>query len=356
MTHLTARTLKILMAGLIASALISGCGKKAGEDATPETAETSAAVTANPAMADRKVGICLSSASDAGQGKLGDALTEALIARGFNAENISVTDAGASSDSLAQQADAFISTPVDVLIVSPVQSADMPSLTDKAAAAKIPLIYINTFPEEGEQARWEDGLAVTFAGPSAGARGRAQGALAAEMTLEVLDVNGNGAIDYVLVNVDSSLPETRADSEALMKVLEETCTVNCLDELSAYGDRVTARQAAENALGQFGTQAELFVCENDTMALGAADAAAGSGRTVGTDLFIIGGNASKGGAEAVQAGTISGTVTRDLAGEAAKAAEAAEGYLAGTYTAHMSECDHMRVTAENAQEALARLG
>lgn len=355
MKHMTARTLKLFVAGLMAAALISGCGKKGGEEAQPEAAETAAVETANADLAGRPVGICLGSAADAEQASLREALTEALTARGFSAENISVTDADGSSARLAEQVDAFISAPVDVLIVLPARAEDVAAITDKASAAEIPLIYMDTFPDDGERARWEAGLRVTFVGPDAGAKGRAQGQLAADLTLAVLDANGNGAIDYVLVNGDTALPETRASADALMKTLEETCTVNCLDELTAFGDRVTARQVAGNALGQFGTQAELIICGNDNMALGAADAAAESGRGVGTDLFIIGGDAARGGIEAVQAGTISGTVARDLSAEAAKAAEAASGYLAGTYSAHLSVGEFMRVTAENAQDALARL-
>lgn len=356
MNHMTARTMNIIMTGLIAAVLLAGCGKSGGKAPESGAAETAAVETANPALAGRPVGICLGQAADGDQARLRDALTEALTARGFSAESISVTDAGGSSDRLAEQADAFISSPVDILIVLPARAEDMAAITDKAGSAEIPLIYMETFPEDGEQARWEAGLQVTFAGPDAGAKGRAQGQLAADMTLAVLDVNGNGAIDYVLVNGDTALPETMTGSDALMKALEENCTVNCLDELAAYGDRVTARQVTANALGQFGPQAEIIICGNDNMALGAADAAAESGRKVGTDLFIIGGDAAKGGIEAVQAGTISGTVTRDYAGEAAKAAEAAAGYLEGTYSGHLSVCEYRRVTAENAQDALARLG
>ena len=88
------------------------------------------------------------------------------------------------------------------------------------------------------------------------------------------------------------------------------------------------------------------------MALGALQAIQSAGRTVGTDIFLVGVDALSEALEDVVAGTMTGTVFNDHFSQSHGAADAAINYLTGAGNEHYIGCDYVKVTKDNAQEIL----
>ena len=88
------------------------------------------------------------------------------------------------------------------------------------------------------------------------------------------------------------------------------------------------------------------------MALGALQAIDAAGRTVGTDIYLVGVDALSEALEDVIAGTMTGTVFNDHFSQSHSAADAAIRFLNGEKNDYYIGCDYVKATSENAQEIL----
>ena len=86
---------------------------------------------------------------------------------------------------------------------------------------------------------------------------------------------------------------------------------------------------AANALAQFGDKIDVIFCNNDGMALGAYQAIVAAGRTVGTDIYLVGVDALPECVQMVKDGTMTGTVLNDHIGQSHTAVDAAVKYIMG---------------------------
>ena len=84
------------------------------------------------------------------------------------------------------------------------------------------------------------------------------------------------------------------------------------------GQEITA-----NALVKFGDAIEVVFANNDAMALGASQAIAAAGRTVGEDIYLVGVDALEEAKQLVKDGEMTGTVLNDHIGQSHTAVDAA---------------------------------
>ena len=91
------------------------------------------------------------------------------------------------------------------------------------------------------------------------------------------------------------------------------------------------------------------------MALGALQAIQSVGRTVGTDIFLVGVDALSEALEDVVAGTMTGTVFNDHFSQAQSAGDIAVQMLAGEAVDTVNMVDYIKVTKDNAADILALL-
>ena len=148
-----------------------------------------------------------------------------------------------------------------------------------------------------------------------------------------------------------NVPQYR--TEYSVKALEDAgLEVNCLSDQVGNWQQDQAQQIVANALGQYGNDVEVVFCNNDAMALGALQAIQSAGRTVGTDIYLVGVDALSEALEDVLAGTMTGTVFNDHFSQSHSAADAAINYLSGAGNEHYIGCDYVKVTKDNAQEIL----
>jgi len=328
------------------------------------TAAMALSAFAVPAMAeetvdlsDKKVGVCIYQFADNFMSLYRAELERYLIEQGFSAENIQIQDGANDQATQTGQIDAFIADGVDVLIVNPVTPGSANVITDKAVEAGIPLVYINREPDAEEEARWADGdLNVTYVGADARQSGTMQGEIITDLGLEAVDFNGNGKIDYIMIEGDPENVDAQYRTEYSIKALEDAgFEVNCVDDQVGMWDQSKGNELVANSLAMYGDEIEVVFCNNDAMALGALQAIQAAGRTVNEDIYLVGVDALTEALEDIIAGTMTGTVFNDHIAQADGAADAAINYLNGTGNEHYIGCDYVKATAENAEDILALL-
>lgn len=364
---------KKLMSAILATAMIAtlmtGCGNKETPASAPAAdtpaanteapaAETPAADTEAPAasgdLADKKVGVCIYQFSDNFMTLFRTELENYLISQGFSKDNIKIVDGANDQATQSGQIDNFIAEGVDVLIINPVNSSSAETITDKVVGANIPLVYINREPAADEEKRWADnGWNVTYVGCDARQSGTFQGEMIVDLGLEKIDMNGNGKVDYIMVEGDPENVDAQYRTEFSVKALTDAgLEVECLSDQVGNWQQDQAQSIVANALAQYGNDVEVVFCNNDAMALGALQAIQAAGRTVGQDIYLVGVDALSEALENVLAGTMTGTVFNDHFSQSHSAADAAINYLTGAGNDYYIGCDYVKVTQDKAQEVL----
>jgi methyl-galactoside transport system substrate-binding protein len=365
------KVLSLLLATAMVATMAAGCGSSSSSsssDSSSSSASSDAAVSTeaeataeavteaagNSDLADKKVGVCIYQFSDNFMTLFRTELESYLVEQGFDASNITIADGANDQATQTGQIDNFIADGVDVLIINPVNSSSAETITDKVVDAGIPLVYINREPDEAEEARWEENdWDVTYVGCDARQSGTFQGELIADLGLDAVDFNGNGAIDYIMVEGDPENVDAQYRTEYSVQALQDAgFEVNCLSDQVGNWAQDQAQSIVANALGQYGDDIEVVFCNNDAMALGALQAIEAAGRTVGEDIYLVGVDALSEALEDVMAGTMTGTVFNDHISQSHAAADAALAYLTGAGNEHYIGCDYVKVTTDNAQEIL----
>lgn len=371
------KVVSLFLAAAMVATMAAGCGnggteqasntdtttdKAASDNTTADvTADTgaadaadAAADTANGDLADKKVGVCIYQFSDNFMTLFRGELENYLVEQGFSKDNITIVDGANDQATQTGQIDNFIAEGVDVLIINPVNSSSAETITDKVVAAEIPLVYINREPEEAEEQRWEENKwDVTYVGCDARQSGTFQGEMIVDLGLEKVDLNGDGKIQYVMVEGDPENVDAQYRTEFSVKALTDAgLEVECLSDQVGNWQQDQAQQIVANALGQYGTDVEVVFCNNDAMALGALQAIDSAGRVVGEDIYLVGVDALSEALENVISGKMTGTVFNDHFSQSHSAADAAIAFLSGVDNEYYIGCDYIKVTQSNAQEIL----
>lgn len=330
-------------------------------DSTQAAASTTAAAASEAAgstdLADKKVGVCIYQFSDNFMTLFRTELESYLESLGFSADNISIVDGANDQATQTNQIQNFITEGVDVLIINPVNSSSAATITDMVVEAGIPLVYINREPDADEEQRWADNdWDVTYVGCDARQSGTFQGEIIADLD-DHGDLNGDGKISYIMIEGDPENVDAQYRTEYSIKALTDAgYEVECLDDEVGNWQQDQAQTLVANALAKYGDQIEVVFCNNDAMALGALQSIQAAGRTVGTDIYLVGVDALSEALEDVSAGTMTGTVFNDHISQSHNAADAAVNYLTGAGNEHSIQCDYVKVTAENVADIQALLG
>lgn len=333
------KVIALLLITAILMASITGCGSSSLGDAD---------------LSKMKVGVCIYEFSDNFMTLFREELEDYLIDQGFSQENIIIVDAANNQETQTEQIDKFIADKVDVLIVNPVNTSFAETITNKAVKARIPLVYINREPDAAEEERWQDnGWNVTYVGNDARQSGTFQGEMIIELGLETVDLNGDGVIQYIMVEGDPESNATRYRTEYSVKALTDAgFQVECLSNQVGNWQQDQAQQIVADALEQYGNDIEVVFCNNDAMALGALQSIEAAGRTVGTDIFLVGVDALSEALENILAGKMTGTVFNDHITQSHMAADAAITFINGGTNAYYIDSGYVKVTSDNVQKIL----
>ena len=367
------KLVSLLTVSAMTMAMLVGCGQTAAETATEapatetateapaaETAETAAEAVAETAgnadLADKKVGVCIYQFADNFMTLFRTELENYLVSQGFSKDNITIVDGANDQATQTNQIQNFITQGVDVLIINPVNSSSAATITDLVVGADIPLVYINREPDADEEARWSaNSWNVTYVGCDARQSGTMQGEIIVDLGQDKVDLNGDGKIQYIMIEGDPENVDAQYRTEFSVKALEDAgWTVDCLDDQVGNWDQATAQQLVANSLSAH-PETEVVFCNNDAMALGALQSIEAAGRKVGEDIYLVGVDALTEALEDVLAGTMTGTVFNDHIAQSHGAADAAINYITGAGNDYYIGCDYVKVTTDNAQSVLDSL-
>ena len=369
--RMTKKVTAMALASMMALSL-AGCGSSsttATTAAATEAATTAAAAASEAAtkaaeaaattdVADKKVGISIYKFDDnfmtLYRTELVRYLTEDL---GFKAENVVVQDGKGDQAEQTNQIQNFITQGVDVLIINPVNSSSAETITDMVVEAGIPLVYINREPDASEEQRWADNnWDVTYVGCDARQSGTMQGEIISDLGLDAIDKNGNGKVDYIMVEGDPENVDAQYRTEFSVKALTDAgMEVEELSKQRGDWDQAKAQQIAQDALNQYGDKIEVIFCNNDAMALGALQAIEAAGRKVNEDIYLVGVDALTEAVQNVIDGKQTGTVFNNHFAQAQAASDIAVKFLSGEKVDAVNMVNYEKVTKDNAQEILDML-
>ncbi len=336
---------------IMALAVLSGCSTSKSSFSSKEKQGQSE--SNNIDVSGLTFGVCIYQLSDNFMHQFSDETVKYLTSLGVPDSNITVCDAENNKDTQLSQVEKLIEEKVDALIINPVNTGIVHTMTDKASASGIPVIYINREPEASEEIRWEDySLNVTYVGCDARQSGIYQGELLLELGISVIDKNSDNSIRYFLIEGAPENIDARYRSEYSVATLNnEGWNMDCLYTAVADWDSIKAKEMVGNALTTY-PDVELIICNNDAMAMGAIEALGAHGLTPGKDVYVIGVDALPQAISMVEDGRLVGTVFNDYISQSHSAVDAALRYIEGKSNEHFIGCDYIKVNKENAKDIL----
>ena len=221
---------------------------------------------------------------------------------------VSISDAQESQNTQNEQIDRFLSLGYDVLCVNLVDRTDAARVVDKAREADVPLVFFNREPVQEDIDAWDKDYYV-------GSDARQSAQLQAQIVLDLwesdpaaLDRNGDGVLQYMMLEGESRHQDAVIRTEVSVQTLREAgVPLERVESGIANWDRNQAAALTESALLEY-PEIELILCNNDDMALGAADAVERLGLEFSN---IVGIDGTPQGVEAVDQGRLLGTVVMD---------------------------------------------
>lgn len=263
--------------------------------------------------------------------------------------NVTIVDGKGDMAEQTNQVDTFLAQGVDALIVNLVQSSSAATITEKCKSADVPVVYINREPAAEDMAAWDK---ICYVGADARQSGTYQGEIVRDLP-DHGDANGDGVVSYVMIMGDPENVDAQYRTEFSIKALTDAgIQVEELFNQRGDWDQNKGQELAATALSQFGDKIDVIFCNNDAMALGAAQAIEGAGRVVGENIYLLGVDALDECVEMVNAGTMTGTVLNDHVGQSHAAVDAAIKYINGELIGSAADAsnyvwvDYQKVTKE----------
>lgn len=218
---------------------------------------------------------------------------------------LNISRANGSQREQTKQIERYIALGYDAICVNLVDRTDASQLIDMTQAEGIGLVFFNREPVKEDILRADN---VYYVGSDARETARKQGEAVIEAYTKYgaqIDKNQDGVLQYVMLEGEMGHQDTILRSEYVLQTIEESgIQLEKLDAVSADWLRSRAETITENWIQNLDTPIELVLCNNDDMALGAADAL----EQAGQQAAIFGIDATPAGQAAVQDGRLCATV------------------------------------------------
>ena len=259
--------------------------------------------------------------------------------------NLQVEDA---TDDVAKQLDQinnFIASGVDAIIVNAVDTNATEAMSNAAAAANVPLVYVNRQPINMDTL--PDGQAFVASNEIE------SGTLAAFQMCRQLRGEGKsgGATAYVLMGQLSNQAAVQRTKDFHDVIGMDMCNfITIIDEQTANWSRDEAQDLMTNWISS-GEPFDAVFGNNDEMAIGAIQAMKAAG--ISMDDVVVGGvDATSDALLSMQAGDMDVTVFQDLAGQGAGSIDTALALIKGEEVDKTVFIPFKLVTPENISEFL----
>ena len=233
-----------------------------------------------------------------------------------NGIGVQIEDAQNDVAKQLDQINNFIASGVKAIIVNPVDTSATQAMSDAAAKANIPLVYVNRQPINVDTLPDNQAFVASNEVDS--------GTLETiEVCRQLKEAGKEEANAYVIMGELSNQAAVQRTQDIMDVIGGPDCGVkiNILDKQTSNWNRDEAQNLMTNWLST-GTKFDAVIANNDESAIGAIQAM----KAAGTDMkaVVVGGvDATQDALAAMQAGDLDVTVFQDAAGQGAGALDAA---------------------------------
>ncbi len=281
--------LAIFLAGMMA---VGGCGRSTSPGPTPPTSAESKPMV---------IGVSLLNLSS----EFIVMLDRAMRAKAEDLKvRLIVNDAQRSAERQIQQVESFINQRVDVIILNPCEVEASSPAVDKAVAAGIPIINVNS------ETRSEPTAFV-------GSRDEESGQIALEYLAGRLQGKGNLLMMHGFMGQAAQLKRDQGAHDVMKRYPD----LKLLADQTAEWDRVKAVTLMENWIQSFGGKINAVFAQNDEMGMGAVIALEQA--KMKDQVLVASVDAIADALQAVKQGRLDATVFQDARGQGGTAVELA---------------------------------
>jgi len=220
---------------------------------------------------------------------------------------VDIVDAQNSQATCNDKVDLFITKKVTAMAINPVDRAACGVIIDKAKKANIPLVLFNREPFKEDMAKWNK---VYYVGAIAEQSGTMEGQLVVDY-FKAHPTKDN-VIHYVMLKGEPGHQDAELRTKFSIKAITDAgFKVEKVAEDTGMWDRVKGQEKMAAFLAT-GKQIDVVLANNDDMALGAIEALKAAGYFKGDKYMpVVGVDATAPGCQALQDGTMLGTVLND---------------------------------------------
>ena len=225
---------------------------------------------------------------------------------------VEIVDSQNSQPTQNDKIDLFITKKTDALLINPVDRTAAGVIIDKAKTADIPVVFLNREPLPDDMKKWDKVYYV-------GAKAEESGTMSGELIVDYwkahpeADKNKDGVLQYVMLKGEPGHQDAELRTQFSIEAIEAAgIKVEKVAEDTAMWDRVKGQEKMAAFLGANGDKIEAVLANNDDMALGAIEALKAAGYFKGDKYMpVVGVDATAPAIEALQDGTMLGTVLND---------------------------------------------
>ncbi|WP_439562836.1 sugar ABC transporter substrate-binding protein [Roseinatronobacter sp.] len=268
------------------------------------------------------------------------------MAAGMDGVTLQVEDAQNDVARQLDQINNFVASGVDAIIVNPVDTSATVAMSNAAASAGVPLVYVNRQPINVDELPENQAFVASNEIES--------GTLAAFEACKLLraEGKGDGANIYIMMGELSNQAAIQRTKDFDDVIGMDMCNfMNVIDRQTANWSRDEAGNLMTNWLSS-GDQFDAVLSNNDEMALGAIQAMKAAGISM-EDVIVTGIDATQDALAAMQAGDLNVTVFQNAAGQGAGALDAALALAAGETVASKVYVPFELVTPDNVGDFLS---
>jgi methyl-galactoside transport system substrate-binding protein len=244
-----------------------------------------------------------------------DDAASAVIRRSIETEaqekaELAIADSQDRQSAQNAQASALFEKGLKAIAIDPVDVGYLDPIIGQAKAERVPIVFFGLEPPRESMRSWDK---LFFVGTRREEIGAAQGEMLAAYWKEdpAADRNKDGELQFVAMTAEGEEQQSNRQAEAAAKALSAAGIPNVmLAEQSVENGVAAARKKAAALIAVYGDRIEAFLCHDDDMALGVAEALKSAGHSKGKRRVPIVG-ASVAGVSGVPA-TVAAAISTDI--------------------------------------------
>lgn len=286
----------VLLASMFAATL-AGCGSSNG------------GATSSGSSKKTYIGTTIYKFDDTFMSGVRDQMGKAATADGVKMD---VSDSQNATTTQNNNIDLYVSKKATALAINPVDPTASATIISKAKSANIPVVFFNRIPSDTDMKSWDK---LYYVGAKPEQSGTMQGQLMAKYwkAHPEADKNKDGVMDYVMITGEPGNSDAIARTKySIDELTKEGIKVNLVATDTGMWDRVKAQDKMQSFIASKGDKIEAVFANNDDMALGCIEALKAAGYFKDNKYMpVVGVDATAPGIQAIQDGTLLGTVLND---------------------------------------------